>query len=89
MANTWQGEFPLHQLSLHGFDRTSPVRSFPQNGYGLFDMIGNVWEWTADWYAIPEARVKACCIPRNPRGGTEAGSLDPHVPQIGLPRRVI
>jgi formylglycine-generating enzyme required for sulfatase activity len=50
MANTWQGEFPIENLRLDGYDRTSPVRAFPPNGYGLFDMIGNVWEWTDDWY---------------------------------------
>ena len=51
MANTWQGEFPRQNTNADGFERTSPVTAFPPNGYGLHDMIGNVWEWTADWYS--------------------------------------
>jgi formylglycine-generating enzyme len=91
MANTWQGEFPLHNLNQDGYQRTSPVTAFPANGYGLHDMIGNVWEWTADWYAPRhEADApKACCIPENPRGGREEGSYDPRQPNISIPRKVI
>ena len=50
MANTWQGEFPWQNTKLDGYGGTSPVRSFPPNGYGLYDVCGNVWEWTADWF---------------------------------------
>lgn len=89
LANTWTGEFPHQNLALHGFQRTSPVGSFPPNGYGLFDMIGNVWELTADWFAMPAAPAKACCVPRNPRGGVEEDSYDPATPGLRIPRRVI
>ncbi len=88
MANTWQGEFPHWNLSPAAYKRTSPVGAFPANGYGLVDMIGNVWEWTSDWYASghPDDAPKACCIPRNPRGGREADSRDP---RSGIPCKVV
>ena len=91
MANTWQGDFPPQNLNEDGYERTSPVTAFPPNGYGLHDMIGNVWEWTTDWYAPKhEADApKACCIPENPRGGREDGSYDPCQPNIKIPRKVI
>jgi formylglycine-generating enzyme len=91
MANTWQGAFPHENLKIDGYERTSPVTAFPPNGYGLYDMIGNVWEWTSDWYAPKhEADVpKACCIPANPRGGREDASYDPRTPTITIPRKVL
>ena len=91
MANTWQGEFPRQNLNADGYERTSPVTAFPQNGYGLHDMIGNVWEWTSDWYAPKHqgAALKDCCIPENPRGGRESESFDALQRDVRIPRKVI
>jgi formylglycine-generating enzyme len=74
MANTWQGEFPWQNLLTDRYERTSPVGAFPPNGYGLYDMTGNVWEWTCDYFA-PRHRAEpapgGCCAPGGPReGGT-------------------
>ena len=90
MANFWQGEFPWDNRLLDGWERTSPVRVFPPNGFGLFDMIGNVWEWTADWYTTAADLPKeSCCTPSNPRGGREYESYDPCTPDVKIGRKVL
>ena len=71
MANTWQGRFPWENLEIDGYGGTSPVGAFPANGYGLLDMIGNVWEWTSDAFRSHPARAAggSCCAPRAPGSG--------------------
>jgi len=89
MANTWQGEFPHQNLVEDGFEWTAPVGSFAANGYGLHEMAGNVWEWTADWYQEHGKIEHACCTLDNPRGGNPDRSWDPRTPDIRIPRRVM
>jgi formylglycine-generating enzyme len=91
MANTWQGEFPLINRRLDGFEGSAPVGSFPANGYGLYDMAGNVWEWTTDWFDDYHKVERACCRGTDPKGGDREHSYDPQELELGLriPRKVI
>ncbi|MBK3745716.1 formylglycine-generating enzyme family protein [Paraburkholderia aspalathi] len=88
MANIWQGEFPYRNTMDDGFEYTAPVGSFPPNGYGLFDMAGNVWQWTNDWYQEHGKIDRSCCTASNPRGATRDSSIDPRQPDIKIPRKV-
>jgi len=85
-ANTFQGHFPDHNSAEDGYRGTSPVRSFPANGYGLYDMAGNVWQWCADWYRADyyNELAKRGALVSNPQG--PADSFDPDEP--GVSKRV-
>jgi len=86
MTNTFQGHFPDNNTAEDGYISTSPVGSFPANSYGLYDMAGNVWEWTSDWYRPDYYQTLAATgkVAENPRGPSD--SFDPGEP--GIPKRV-
>ncbi|MBV9367351.1 MAG: formylglycine-generating enzyme family protein [Solirubrobacterales bacterium] len=94
VANFWQGDFPWRNTGAKGWRGTTPVGLFAANGYDLFDMTGNVWEWTTDYYsprgAGSEETRSACCVPpRNPHIDTADASYDLGRPGGNIPRRVI
>lgn len=81
MANTWQGRFPWENLNIDGYEGTSPVEAFPANGYRLYDMIGNIWEWSRDSFTLHGIKEtkRSCCAPdklggRIPRKVVKGGS---------------
>jgi formylglycine-generating enzyme len=92
MANTWDGpDFPWRSTRESGWSRTSPVGSFPANGYGLLDMAGNVWEWTEDWWTThhPDDAASPCCVPQDPRAGDLEASYDARQPAFRIGRRTV
>lgn len=68
-----EGEFPVENSKEDGFEKRAPVKSYQPNGYGLYDMAGNVWEWTSDWYNVNYYKEQSAALSqKNPKGATEA-----------------
>ena len=80
-VNSWEGEFPVDNTQADGFEKSAPVKTYPPNGYGLYEISGNVWEWTSDWYSSQYYQYcKENSITNNPKGPKEA--FNPNNPYI-------
>ncbi len=84
MANIYEGEFPVKDIGLDGYSGIAPVRKFPSNPYGLYDIAGNVWEWVSDWYRPDYYNKLTGSVAKNPKGPED--SYDPAEP--GIPKKV-
>ncbi len=82
-CNSWQGDFPYDNTKADGFFLTAPIKSYPPNGYGLYDMAGNVWEWCSDWYHADAYKLaQAEGIQTNPKGPKHSfHPAEPHSPK--------
>lgn len=88
LAKYWAGHFPENNRALPELERTAPVRSYPANAFGLYDLIGNVWEWTSDWYSDALDRRTSCCGSSDRQLRAIDASADPASP-VAMPRRVL
>ena len=80
-VNSWEGEFPVDNTQADGFEKSAPVKTYPPNGYGLYEISGNVWEWTSDWYSSQYYQYcRENSITNNPKGPKEA--FNPNNPYI-------
>lgn len=80
-VNSWEGEFPVDNTQADGFEKSAPIKTYPPNGYGLYEISGNVWEWTSDWYSSQYYQYcKDNSITNNPKGPKEA--FNPNNPYI-------